>query len=548
MDGIAMNQQENAVIYVRVSTEEQADDAMNLANQEERCRKYCRQQGLVVVEKFVDAGASGRSSERPEFQRMLAYCKNRRNKIRYVIVQDLSRFARNNLDQADAILQLGRSGVALRSAYEGNIDESAGGKLAANIFGSFNQFFSDSHSEKQRDRKRLAVAGGRVPWRAPIGYVNVNAKEGPNIKPHDEYAPMVRRAFQLAATGLHKKTEILKILAKEGFTTPKGHPLTAQTLDKILRNPLYAGWVTLPSDPSVEPARGLHEPLVSQETFDRVQAILHGKKPPVTPRLKSNPEFPLRRIVRCHACGKPLTGAYCTGRSGRYARYWCREKDCRAVSMPKTHLESEFQTFLGRVQVHCEPATDFSKIAARVWQAKQGDSDRELRQLQSQLEEQKKHKAGLLTLRMEQENTRAEFDEANAALRDKISELEEKLKSAVSVRAKAESFVRFAELQLTDLAHVWRIASPEQRERVQNLLFEDGLDYCYESGFLNRSKSSLFSVLESVEFQNTTLVEAAGVEPASEIDVSQESPCSVRFRMFSLQALRTDKMRLKLVR
>ena len=47
---------------------------------------------------------------------------------------------------------------------------------------------------------------------------------------------------------------------------------------------------------------------------------------------------------------------------------------------------------------------------------------------------------------------------------------------------------------------------------------------------------------------NVKLVEAAGVEPASEIAVSQESPCSVRFRMFSPQALRTDKMRQKLVR
>jgi hypothetical protein len=44
------------------------------------------------------------------------------------------------------------------------------------------------------------------------------------------------------------------------------------------------------------------------------------------------------------------------------------------------------------------------------------------------------------------------------------------------------------------------------------------------------------------------MVEAAGVEPASEIAVSQESPCCVRFRMFSPHTLRTDKMRMKLVR
>jgi hypothetical protein len=53
---------------------------------------------------------------------------------------------------------------------------------------------------------------------------------------------------------------------------------------------------------------------------------------------------------------------------------------------------------------------------------------------------------------------------------------------------------------------------------------------------------------ELLKISNLQLVEAAGVEPASEIAVSQESPCSVRFRMFSPHALRTDKMCVKLVR
>ncbi len=59
-----------------------------------------------------------------------------------------------------------------------------------------------------------------------------------------------------------------------------------------------------------------------------------------------------------------------------------------------------------------------------------------------------------------------------------------------------------------------------------------------------------FSVLiyKLLKISSLELVEAAGVEPASEIAVSQESPCCVRFRMFSPQTLRTDKMRLKLVR
>ncbi len=156
---------------------------------------------------------------------MLAYCRGHRNDVRYVVVQDLSRFARNHKDQGQAIYDLGLSGVRLRSTYEPNIDETAAGKLAANLFGAFNQFFSDSHSEKQRDRKRLAVAGGRVPWKAPIGYVNVRAKEGANIVPDEKRAPLIRRAFELVATR-KKKWEVLKIVNEEGLTTVSGKPVS----------------------------------------------------------------------------------------------------------------------------------------------------------------------------------------------------------------------------------------------------------------------------------------------------------------------------------
>lgn len=181
------------------------------------------------------------------------------------------------------------------------------------------------------------------------------------------------------------------------------------------------------------------------------------------------------------------------------------------MSLPKFHLESEFQSFLGRLQANRETMADFSKIAARVWKAKHAGSEQQLKKFTSELEEQKKLKSNLLILRMKEDLSQEEFEEAKTALNDKINEIKAKLQILASSRVTADSFARFAELQLTDMAHVWRIASPEQRERVQNLLFEDGLDYSPESGFLNRSNSSLFSVLEEVDFQETNLVEAAGV-------------------------------------
>lgn len=104
---------------------------------------------------------------------------------------------------------------------------------------------------------------------------------------------------------------------------------------------------------------------------------------------------------------------------------------------------------------------------------------------------------------MEGEISREEFEESNAGFRNRIYQIEDDIRSFASTSETASSFVRFAELQLTDLAHIWRIASPEQRERVQNLLFEGGLDYSPKTGFLNRTKSSLFSALETVDLQKT---------------------------------------------
>jgi hypothetical protein len=90
------------------------------------------------------------------------------------------------------------------------------------------------------------------------------------------------------ASGRYKKTEVLKIVTDDGLTTSDGKLLSPQTFQAVLRNPLYAGWVTLPSDEDFEPVRGLHEAITDQETFDRLQAILEGRRPSAASKRKFN--------------------------------------------------------------------------------------------------------------------------------------------------------------------------------------------------------------------------------------------------------------------
>src|SRR6202011_2738270 len=89
-----------AVTYLRVSTEEQANSALSLPSQEKTCESVARAKQLPVIRIFIDPGESARTADRPAFLEMVRFCKLHRHEVGYVIVQNLSRFARNHADQS----------------------------------------------------------------------------------------------------------------------------------------------------------------------------------------------------------------------------------------------------------------------------------------------------------------------------------------------------------------------------------------------------------------------------------------------------------------
>ncbi len=108
----AGEQPRGAVVYFRVSTDDQATDISNMPNQEKICRDGWKGRG-EILRTFVDPGESARTADRPEFQNMIAFCEAHRQEVGYVIVENLSQFARNVQDQARAINTLLDCGVRI---------------------------------------------------------------------------------------------------------------------------------------------------------------------------------------------------------------------------------------------------------------------------------------------------------------------------------------------------------------------------------------------------------------------------------------------------
>jgi hypothetical protein len=175
------------------------------------------------------------------------------------------------------------------------------------VLAAFAQFDNDVRSDRTRAGMEAALELGRWVFLAPIGYLNAPRSMGKSLIDDPARAPLVRRAFEEYATGLFTKEQLLKKARTWGPTSRPGKPLTSQAIGMLLRNQLYAGIVDVP-EYGVRGKRGDFEPLISEQLFYRVQAIVSGRVPSTAPRKRAHPDFPLRGLVRCESCGRGLTG------------------------------------------------------------------------------------------------------------------------------------------------------------------------------------------------------------------------------------------------
>jgi DNA invertase Pin-like site-specific DNA recombinase len=159
-----------AVIYVRVSTKEQIEN-LSLPTQLRACEEYCRRQGYEILERFHEEGESAKTTDRSQLQNLLTYCRLNKGRVHFVVVFNLTRFARDKYDHFALRSHLQSLGISLRSATE-PIDDTSTGKLMEGVLAAFAQFDNDCRSDRTRAGMKAALELGRWVFLAPIGYLN----------------------------------------------------------------------------------------------------------------------------------------------------------------------------------------------------------------------------------------------------------------------------------------------------------------------------------------------------------------------------------------
>ena len=310
--------------YIRVSTPKQGR-GVSLDEQRAAISAYADRQGFKIANWFVETETAAKLG-RTEYTKMFKALE--RGQAQGVIIHKIDRGARNLKDWAN-LGELIDRGVEVKFVHESLDMQSRGGRLAADI----QAVVAADYVRNLRDEVLKGFYGrlkqGVYPLPAPVGYLDKGAGRPKEIDPIA--GPLVRYAFERYAVGDISLHELQEDLEAKGLKTRRGGPISFNGLAHMLHNPFYIGIIRV--ERRNESFQGAHTPLVTKALYDRVQAVMEGKRV----RIVKSHLFRYRGMVSHLGCTRRLTGERV---KQRFVYYRCHGPGCRSIAVPERVLET----------------------------------------------------------------------------------------------------------------------------------------------------------------------------------------------------------------
>lgn len=502
------NDKQKAVIYLRVSTEEQVDN-YSLDTQADICKKEAERRGLAVAEVFREEGRSAKTiKERPMLLELLDYCHKHKREVGAVIVYRLDRISRQTADYLAIRKKLAECSITLISASEPTGDTPTD-RFVETMLAGFAQMDNDIRGERSRNGMRARFMSGLYNGAPPLGYQRQN---GYAVKDPESFAAM-QAAWELMATGTKTLQDMANLLNEQGIRERrKGHKetrLRKQTMSRIFRNKFYAGKVV--SKQYGLEVQGQHPPMITEEVFYRVQAALDGRNynTPVmlARRSYNNPDFPLRRIVRCGRCGQSFTGAWSKGKRSLYGYYFCIKRCGAKSNVPFTEIEPETSTLLKSITLKPETATLISAFLRRTYYLRIGSLKLKRDQADIELKKVYETRQTLIEKNLSGVYSDDIFKEQNKILEEKIAAIQAAKDETVIEKYNLEAITNFIQSKFTNLDKTFGEADLERKRVLMCSIFPKGLHWSYP-GYSNTQMSPFYRCF--LDVQNGKVAIGAG--------------------------------------
>ncbi len=493
------------VIYCRVSSKEQVEGT-SLQMQERLCSDFAVKLGMNVEKIFIEEGESAKSANRPAFQKAIRYAVDHCKTVGAVIVYKLDRFARNMEDYVQFKVLLKKYDIKLLSATEQLTDDPVG-KFCEGMLALVAEFDNDIRSVRSKSGMIERVKQGVWVWNSPVGYYR--SFQGDNIQPDPKSEKIIAKGFDDYAAGKHTFASLADWFNIEGLQTTLGKKLLPQTVQKMIRNPLYCGRIE---------AFGLNVKgnfaMVSEEIFDRCQAVADRFSKADEVRVPKNPNFPLRGLVSCEMCGQRLTGSFSTGKSGKkFGFYHHGSKKCEvSSSVGKDKLEEMFRTLIAEIQPNAEYSERFKRAVVRVWKEKYKVLGRETKDLHGRLERLMASRQKAFDHHLNGKYSDAEFEEQKLRLDAQAQEVRAEIAGTQLQEYNIDEVLSYAFRFVRTLDVQWAKGTYEEKSSLQQLVFSKGVVFDGEN-FGTPETSLIFQIKKTHPEDESLLVTSPGVEP-----------------------------------
>ena len=338
-----VNKIEHVAIYCRVSTIEQAEEGYSIDEQERLLRDWCNKMNYSVYKVYSDRGISGKDiKNRPELKELLKDAEER--KFQMVISWKINRISRKLSDVLKIVDVLEQNNIAFNSYSEQFDNSTPAGKMQFQMMALIGEFERGTIAQNVKMGMCAKAKSGEWCGGQVLGYdlVPVENQEGAKRRKtkltiNEIEARSVRLIFNEYSNGKGYKA-ITNQLNKLGYKTKKGNDFSVGSIREILTNPVYIGKVrynvrqnwsekrrrNINANPII--TDGVHEPIIDEVLWDKVQAIMESKKG--KPSRIYDGEYPLTGILRCPKCGAGMvisrtTNKLADGTKKRIAYYCC---------------------------------------------------------------------------------------------------------------------------------------------------------------------------------------------------------------------------------
>lgn len=322
----------HAAIYARYSSTAQND--ASIEQQIDECRQYAAANNLIIVAEYEDRAKSGRSDNRPGFQKMLRAAD--RHEFQVLLAYKSNRISRNMQSALSYEQRLSDAGVKVVYCKE-EFGDNATGRFMLRMMMNMNQFYSENMSEDIRRGMIDSAAKGKVVGSVPYGY-----KKGADGRYEiDDFAAVIVREIYARYLNGESLADIRRDFNDRGLQTRQKRPWSKNSFHSILTNEKYTGSFSF-GDLRVEDAIPT---IIEKGVFAMVQNKLNGEKI-VRKRHRGNEDYILTGKLFCGYCLAPMVGMSGRSHVGReYFYYACQTRrtknTCAKENVRKDDIEAE---------------------------------------------------------------------------------------------------------------------------------------------------------------------------------------------------------------